>query len=106
MLNDPKLQKLMRDIVHKRLPMIDLQRVQTDVAFDSEGKDAVRFRLVVTPETVDAITGAAAIGLLLEVREQLSAEGEPRSPLVEYATEAELAEEAAEAGEAEPGAES
>jgi hypothetical protein len=86
MLEALELQKLAKEIVHKRLPSIHLDEVLTQPMTDSDGEAAVRITLVLTPESADAITGEEGLKLLVAIRQALSREGEDRFPIVEYAT--------------------
>jgi hypothetical protein len=86
MLETNKLQKLARDIVLRRLPEIKLDRVSTEDFTSSAGEPAVRITLVLTPESVDTISGDDALKLLLDIHDGLAREGEERFPVLEYAT--------------------
>ena len=59
---------------------------------DSEGRHALRIIIVLTPGSVPAIGGDAALDTLVQIREKLHAAGEERLPIVEYATLEELAD--------------
>jgi hypothetical protein len=59
---------------------------------DSMGSDALHITIVLTPGSTEAITGDLALNTLVEIRERLREAGEERLPIVEYATEEELAE--------------
>ncbi len=100
MLNDPQLQKITREIVEKALPKTQLRDVLTSAASDSEGNDALRIVLVLTPESINEMSGDQALDLLVDIHNGLDREGESRFAMIEYATEAELAEEASEAADA------
>ncbi len=86
MLNAPELQKLAREIVKRRMPSVCLDDVVTEDTTSSEGEAALRIILVLTPETVDAITGDDALKLLLDINDSLQREGDDRFAIVEYAT--------------------
>ena len=92
MLHDRQITDIAERIAKGQLPGADLQRVVTERATDSDGKDAVRITLVLAPASVEALTGDAALDLLVELQSALEMEGEERLPIVEYATEAELQE--------------
>lgn len=86
MLNAPELQKLARKIVVKRMPSVQLDNVVTEDMTSSDGEAALRITLVLTPETVDTITGEDALKLLVDINDGLRREGEERFAIVEYAT--------------------
>ena len=93
MLNDPKLQKIAKQIVNDRAPDAELQRVVIEATTDEEGNDALRIVLVLTPESARAMTGDQALDVLVDIQKGLLREHESRFPIVEYATEAELEED-------------
>ncbi|MEO7739715.1 MAG: hypothetical protein ABIS10_10550 [Novosphingobium sp.] len=68
------------------MPSVELESVQTEGFTSSEGEDALRITLVLTPETVEAITGDDALKLLLEINDSLRREGDERFAIVEYTT--------------------
>jgi hypothetical protein len=86
MLEALKLQELARKIVTKRLPNVQLDDVVAASITDSEGEAALRITLVLTPESVDAISGEDALKLLIDIQQGLFREGEERFAIVEYAT--------------------
>ncbi|HJT40330.1 MAG TPA: hypothetical protein VJ762_08375 [Sphingobium sp.] len=96
MLNDLNLRQLLRDVLHQRLPNVDLQEILTEQVIDSEGKDALRITLVIPDESVDAITGNQALDLIVDVQKGLSAQGDDRLAVIRYATPADLAEQNAQ----------
>lgn len=92
MLESPQLQKLAREIVGKRMPKVELEDVFTVPITDSEGEAALRITLVLTPESVGAITGEDALKLLVALKDELYRQGEERFAIVEYATSDDLEE--------------
>jgi hypothetical protein len=86
MLNAPALQKLARNIVGKRMPSVQLDNVVAEDVTSSDGEAALRITLVLTPETVDTITGEDALKLLVDINDGLRREGDERFAIVEYAT--------------------
>jgi hypothetical protein len=69
-------------------------RVDSRPTVDSEGRDALRISVVLSPGAVKRIKGGPALDALVNLRSRLDDMGEHRTPLVEYATEAELAQDA------------
>ncbi len=86
MLEAPELQRIARSIVERRIPSVTLESIRAEPFTSSEGEAALRITLVITPETVDSITGEDALKLLVELHDDLLREGEERIPIVEYAT--------------------
>ena len=66
-------------------------RVEWEPSVDSEGRDAVRVTVVIEPDAVRTIKGGSLLKALRKLHEQLGRMGDERTPIVEYATEAELA---------------
>ena len=93
MLETNQLKDLARRIVDKRLPSVQLDNVLTENITNSEGAPALLITLVLTPETVNAITGDEALRLLVNIHDELIREGEERFPIVEYATVDDLNEQ-------------
>ena len=92
MLSEPKLQEIVKNAAGKELSGFQLGRVLTQPMLDSEGNEALRIVLVLTPEDVNSISGEEALKLLVDIHNGLMREGDERFPIVEYATEADLSE--------------
>ena len=58
---------------------------------NSVGDPALRVTIVLTPASTESISGEAALNNLVQLQQELQKEGEDRFPIVEYATEDELA---------------
>jgi hypothetical protein len=86
MLEAFRLQDIAKKIVSDNLPTIILDEVLTENTSTSDGEAALRITLVLTPESVDAISGEDALKLLVDIRDGLLREGEERFPILEYAT--------------------
>lgn len=69
-------------------------RFLTEPTTDSEGKEALRITLVLTPAAAKTFTGDQAVDLILSIQSSLLKEGDERFPIIEYATEDELLESA------------
>jgi hypothetical protein len=67
-------------------------RAFTESGIDSEGEEALRITIVVTPDAVEKIDGDELLNNLLTIHDGLRQRGEERTPMVGYATEEELAE--------------
>jgi len=77
-------------VARTRVAEANLERIVTEPATDSEGKEALRIILVLKPGAAKILTGDQALDLLVGIQQKLQAEGEERFPIVEYATEQEL----------------
>jgi hypothetical protein len=72
----------------------NVARVEWEPTTDSEGHDALKITVVITPGAIRRLDGKAILNALVKVREQLSEMRDDRIPIIEYATEAELAQDA------------
>ncbi len=90
MLNENELQKLATSAARKRLPTFKLSRILTEPTLDSEGKEALRVVFVFPEEAVVAISAEDALKLLVDLRNELTREGDDRFPIIEYSTELDL----------------
>ncbi|MCT8999991.1 hypothetical protein [Chelativorans intermedius] len=69
-------------------------RVEYSSTTDSSGNDAIRITVVIAPGAVKRLREGAALDALVRLRERLRDMREERNPIIEYATEAELAQNA------------
>jgi hypothetical protein len=68
-----------------------IERVFNEPTADSRGADALRITIVLKPGAVDKISGAMAVDTLVNIDKALRDAGEDSFPILEYATEEELA---------------
>jgi len=90
MLDEKKIQEIAREIATANLASANISSISSSTGVDSEGHDALRIMIVITPGAEAKITGDAALDTLVEIKERLRREGEERLPIVEYATKEEL----------------
>lgn len=90
MLDDPKIQTLMRQVAAGILPTTGLLEIRSEPVEDSEGHEALRITLVMAEDAIDALTPVQLVALLREVHDSLLREGDERFPLLSYATPADL----------------
>ena len=90
MLNDPQIQKLMKQVAAGVIPGSQLVEVRSEPAVDAEGKDALRITLVVSDEAASTLTGEQLASLLVDIHDCLLNEGDERFPLINYATPSDL----------------
>ena len=91
MLDDKRIAEIARAVAREKLSSKWFKDVLVEPATDSEGKDAVRITIIIAPSAVRRLHGEAVLQTLVEIRNRLDAEGESRFPIVEYATQEELA---------------
>ncbi len=68
-----------------------VRNVLTEPALDAEGRDAVRITIVIAPDSLPRLKGDAVLDTSVDIGNRLREAGEERRPIVEYATEEELA---------------
>jgi hypothetical protein len=67
-------------------------RVEFAPGIDSQGRGAIRTTVVLTPHAIERLPNGAPVDALVRLRERLQEMRVDRTPIIEYATEAELAE--------------
>ena len=91
MLKDPQIAKIASAVAKTTLKPKNVIRVMSEPMVDSKGEDALRITIVIEPDAVDRITGDAVLNTLVQIQDRLREAGEERFPIVEYATEEDLA---------------
>jgi hypothetical protein len=86
MLPATKIDEIVRDVAAKELPRESVDHVISSDSTDSEGHDAVRIVIFLKPNVLEGVKGDAVLDTLVGIQTRLSAEGEDRFPLVEYAS--------------------
>lgn len=92
MLENPEIERIVKSTATANLSSSSVISVRSIPYIDSEGQQALRIIIVLTPSSTSSIQGEAALNTLVQIQERLLHAGESRFPLVEYATEAELAQ--------------
>lgn len=92
MLEADQISRIVSEVVRANTTPTSVRRVTTEPAVDSEGKDALRITIVVTPEAVAQLEAGPVVDTLVQVQDRLREAGEDRFPIIDYATEAELEE--------------
>ncbi|HEX9904118.1 MAG TPA: hypothetical protein VGA77_04065 [Propylenella sp.] len=85
--------RLIRQALAAELGQDNVVRVEYGPAIDSLGRDALRVTVVVAPGATKKLKSGAALDALVRLRERLHEMREERTPIIEYATEAELRED-------------
>lgn len=69
-------------------------RVEHAPTTDSQGREALKITVVIAPDALKRMPSGAVLDALVQLRRRLSDMRDDRTPIVEYATEAELLEDA------------
>lgn len=91
MLDADKINEIIREIAEANLGSGTVDHVLSEPAVDSQGNDALRITIVITPSAASKLVGDPLLDTLLQIQTTLSEKGEERFPIVEYATKDELA---------------
>ena len=71
----------------------NLVRVESEPTTDSLGHEALRITVVIVPNATQNIQGEEVIDALVRVQKRLLNMSDDRTPIIEYATEAELVQD-------------
>ncbi|MGD9538532.1 MAG: hypothetical protein AB7P52_11445 [Alphaproteobacteria bacterium] len=91
MLPNHRIKEIVEAAVRSTLERGSFIRTFAEPILDFEGGDALRITIVIEPNAIDKLTGEAVMNTLAEIQDRLRDEGEERFPIVEYATEEDLA---------------
>jgi hypothetical protein len=72
--------------IHKQ----NLERIITETTTDSDGNEAVRITIVITPGAIKNITGDQALDIIADIQSRFQDKNDSRFPIIEYATEKEI----------------
>lgn len=86
--------RILRHTLTAKLGEENVERVESEPTTDSQGRDALKVTVVVSPSGVQKLRGGAPLDALVALREQLRDMLEDRIIIIEYATEAELQQDA------------
>ncbi len=68
-------------------------RVEHELTTDSQGQDAIKVTVVIVPNATQRFANGAVLDALVRLRERLHEMRDDRIPIVDYATETELAQD-------------
>jgi|SRR4051794_36450415 hypothetical protein len=91
MLEAQKITDIVTEVAAAKLSSANFERAESEEATDSEGHDALRIMIVLKPGVAERLNGDTVLDTLVQIQRRLAAAGEDRLPIVEYATEEELA---------------
>lgn len=86
--------RLVRQALAVELGDENVVRVEHESATDSRGDDALKITVVIAPGATEKLAKGASLSALVQLQLRLNAMRENRTPIIDYATEAELAEDA------------
>jgi len=92
MLQADQISRIVSEVVQANTTPTSVRSVKTEPATDSEGEEALRITIVVTPDAVTQLESGPVLDTLVQLQDRLREAGEERFPIVEYATEEELEE--------------
>lgn len=85
---------LIKQAVVAALGQDHVVHVRWEPTIDSQGQEALRILIVITPDATQKLKGGAVLDVLVSLQRRLSEMRENRIPMIEYATEAELQQDA------------
>jgi hypothetical protein len=92
LLGESEIRNIATGVATANLGSQNFTSVTSSTAIDSEGQEALRITIVIPQEAINKIKGDAALNTLVDMQDRLTKAGEERFPIIEYATEKELAE--------------
>ena len=92
MLDDKRIAQIATEVATANLSRQNFTSITSGSDTDSTGQEALRITIVIPAGAEKRIQGNAALSTLVQMQERLREAGEDRFPIIEYATERELAE--------------
>jgi hypothetical protein len=86
--------RLIRQALVAELGADNVVRVEHEPTIDSQGREALRVVVVITSNATRKLVNGTALDALVKLQERLRQMREERAPIIEYATEEELAQDA------------
>ncbi|MHB1103496.1 MAG: hypothetical protein ACYC0C_12145 [Devosia sp.] len=96
MLDTKQIDDIVKRAARSHFPTRSVQRVFSEPTIDSQGREALRFTIVVAPDALETVEDDALLETLVQIRRDLDSAGEERFPIINYATQAELDDASAE----------
>jgi hypothetical protein len=87
-----KVTQISTEVARANLGPGNVVRVQSEPTTDSQGKEALSILIVIAPDVVDTFNGDEVLDTLVQISDRLLEAGDERFPIIEYATEEELAD--------------
>jgi hypothetical protein len=92
MLSQNEIENIAKQVATANLSSTNVSSAISAPGFDSEGHEALRITIVLTPASTATINGDKLLDTLVQIQDQLRKRGEERLPIIEYATTKELEE--------------
>ena len=92
MINLERVSQISTDVAKANLGPQNVLRVVSEPTTDSEGDEALHLLIVIAPGLDEAVSDDAVVDTLVQIVDRLRDAGEERFPIIEYATEEELAD--------------
>ena len=92
MLDLEKVTQISTEIAKANFGSQNVVRVESEPTTDSEGQEALNLLIVIAPGVIETIDGDAVLDTLVQIVDRLQEAGDDRFPIIEYATEEELAD--------------
>lgn len=90
MLGTNEISRIVTQAVEANSEPDSVRRVMTEPTATFDGEDAVRITIVLTPEAVNKLASGDPGDVFIRVWNALRAADDPRFPILDYTTEAEL----------------
>ncbi len=90
MLDTNKISQIVTQAVEANTAPKSVRRVMAEPGTTSEGDEALRITIVLTPEAVAQLAAGHPLDILVQIWDRLRDAGDQRFPILEYATEEEL----------------
>jgi hypothetical protein len=82
--------KLLQQVLVEELGEDNVVRVEYSPTIDSRGQDALKIVVIIAPDAAQRLANGAALDALVRLRQRLRELRDDRTPIIEYATEADL----------------
>jgi hypothetical protein len=86
--------RLIEEALVTELGTENVVRVESETGIDSQDQGALKVTVVIAPGATEKIAKGASLDALVRLQERLKEMRETRTPIIEYATEAELRQDA------------
>jgi hypothetical protein len=95
MIDQDKIKRIAEKAAKVTLGTGSVSSVTSAPILDSEGHDALRITIILTPGSLDMLGGDQLVDATVEIHDTLQNQGEERFPFVRFASEDELEASAA-----------
>jgi hypothetical protein len=92
MLDMEKVAQISTEVAKANFGRENVVRVESEPTADSQGEEALNLLIVMAPSVEGSIDGEAVLNTLVQIVDRLQQAGDERFPIIEYATEEELAD--------------